>query len=94
MLSKYHVTFSVPMRRHSVSHEYRTDDPVACEDLLVEVLERGYRVEHLMHEGVEMPQTQRDRMLRSAACILAAKHLERSLGLDEAEVRHRFGLPG
>lgn len=93
MLSKYHVSIYVPVRRELVPHEYRTDDPVACEEFLTEALERGYRIESIQHEGAPMPPEQRDRMLRLAACSVAAKRLERSLQIDEAEARHRFALP-
>lgn len=93
MLSKYHVSVQIPFRRELVAQEYRTDDPVACEEFLVDALEHGYRIVGLQHEGAAMPPEQRDRLLKTAACTVAAKRLERSLQIDEAETRHRFGLP-
>ena len=94
MLAKYSVEFTISFRRHQITHHYRTDDPVALEEFIVELLERGYRFENIVHEGVPLPQHEADKLLKTAAMLLAAKHLQRSLGIDEAESRHRFGLPG
>lgn len=93
MLSKYHVCISVPVQRALVPHDYRTDDPVACEEFLSEALENGFRIDSIHHEGAALLAEQRDRLLRSAACSVAAKLLQRSLQIDEAEARHRFQLP-
>ena len=94
MLAKYSVEFIISFRRHQVTHHYRTDDPVALEEFIVELLEKGHHLEKISHQGAPLPQHDSDKILRTAATILAAKHLQRSLGIDEAETRHRFGLPG
>ena len=94
MLSKYSVDFTISFRRHQTAHHYRTDDPVALEEFIVELLERGHRVEAVSREGIPLPQHESDKILKTAATLLAAKHLLVSLGIDEAEARHRFGLPG
>jgi hypothetical protein len=93
MLSKYHVEFAVPFQRHLSAQNYRTDDPVACEEFLVELLSLGYRITDILHEGTPLPASQLDGMLKTAALVLAANHLRTSLAIDEAETRHRFGLP-
>jgi hypothetical protein len=93
MLTKYSVEFTISFRRHQITHHYRTDDPVALEEFIVELLEKGYRLESVLHEGIPLPQHEADKILKTAATLLAAKHLRLSLGIDEAETRHRFGLP-
>ena len=94
MLTKYSVQFTISFRRHQITHHYRTDDPVALEEFIVELLEEGYWLESILHEGIPLPQHEADKILKTAASLLAAKHLRLSLGIDEAETRHRFGLPG
>ena len=41
MLTRYSVEFTISFRRHQVSHHYWTDDPVALEEFIVELLEEG-----------------------------------------------------
>jgi hypothetical protein len=94
MLAKYSVEFNISFRRHQITHHFRTDDPVALEEFIVELLEKGYRVEKVLREGIALSQHDADKILKTAATLLAAKHLQHSLGIDEAETRHRFGLPG
>jgi hypothetical protein len=94
MLAKYSVEFTISFRRHQISHHYRTDDPVALEEFVVELLEKGYRVEKILREGILLSQHDADKILKTAASLLAAKHLQLSLGIDEAQSRHRFGFPG
>ena len=93
MLAKYSVEFTISFRRHKMSHHYRTDDPVAFEEFIVELLEKGHRLENIFREGIPLPQHEADKILKTAATLLAAKHLRLSLGIDEAETRHRFALP-
>lgn len=94
MLAKYTVEFAISFRRHQITHHYRTDDPVAVEEFIVELLEKGYRLEKVLREGIPLPQHESDKIVKTAATLLAAKHLRLSLGIDEAETRHRFGFPG
>jgi hypothetical protein len=42
---------------------------------------------------VALPKVDSDRMIKTAAGILASKHICRSLGIDTAEAHHRFGSP-
>jgi hypothetical protein len=94
MLAKYSVEFTISFRRHQVTQHYRTDDPVALEEFIVELLENGCRVQNVLHDGIPLPQHEADKIFKTAATLLAAKRLQLSLGIDEAETRHRFGLPG
>lgn len=94
MLAKYNIEYSVQFRRHAHTSHHRTDDPVAVLEFLAELLERGFRIVALQHEGVPLSTTEFDRMLKSAAGLLAARHLCQSLGISAEEERHRFGFAG
>ena len=43
MLPKYTVEYTVELAKHAQRSHYGTDDPVACEEFLAELLERGIR---------------------------------------------------
>lgn len=94
MLPKYHVEYCIEFGGHRVAdpHRFQTDDPVACEEFLVSLLERGIRVLGIWHEGVELTGREFDVLVRQAATTLAAKHVARSLGLNAEQVHYRFGL--
>ncbi|MFM1767872.1 MAG: hypothetical protein RJA22_401 [Verrucomicrobiota bacterium] len=92
MLPKYTVEYSPEFRRPAQAHHYSTDDPVACEEFVSELLERGYRVSTIRHEGVDLPRPEFDRMVKTAASLLASRHICRSLGIKGEEERHRFGF--
>ena len=79
MLAKYSVEFTISFRHHQITHHYRTDDPVALEEFIVELLEKGYR---LAARRNSLPQHKADKILKTAATLLAAKHLRLSLGID------------
>jgi hypothetical protein len=93
MLPKYTVEYSVHFNRHMQTNHYSTDDPVACEEFLVELLEHGFRICSLHHEGVDLPKPEFDRFVKNAAGILASKHICASLGIDSDEAHTRFGTP-
>lgn len=93
MLAKYHIDYTVPFQRHEQSHQHLTNDPVACGEFLTELLERGFKIKGIMHEGVALPKVDFDRMIKTAAGVLASRHICRSLGIDSAEAHHRFGSP-
>lgn len=93
MIAKYKIEYAVPFKRHEQGHHYLTDDPVAGEEFLTELLERGFKITSILHEGVALPRVDSDRMIKTAAGILATKHICRSLGIDTAEAHHRFGFP-
>lgn len=92
MLPKYTVEYSAEFRRHAQTSHYSTDDPVACEEFVSELLERGYKLRAIKHEGVDLPRVDFDRMIKTAASILAARHICASLGLKAEEEKYRFGF--
>jgi hypothetical protein len=92
MLAKYKVDYSVPFNGHqTLTHHQLTNDPVACEQLLAEVLERGFKIHGISHEGVELPKVEADKMIKTAASLMATRHLCASLGIDTVEAHRRFG---
>jgi hypothetical protein len=94
MLAKYKIEYAVPFNGHgATSHSQLTDDPVACEAVLSELLERGFLIRNISHEGVELPRVEADRMIKLAAGMMTTKRLCTSLQIDPAEAHHRFGSP-
>ena len=92
MLSKFSIEYTVSHRPGSESRTHRTDDPVEAEDFLMQLLTCGAKILAIKHEGVELERSQFDRMLKVATDRLAARLLGTSLGIDAAEVKHRFGF--
>jgi hypothetical protein len=93
MLAKYHVNYAVPFKHRDEPHRYLTNDPVECEGFLADLLERGFKITGILHEGVALPPVEFDRLVKTAAGVLTTRHLCRSLGIDTAEAHHRFGSP-
>jgi hypothetical protein len=93
MLAKYKIKYAVTINGHPHPSEHLTNDPVEAEQFLSEILERGFRIECIMHEGEPLPQRESDRMIGTAAGILGTRLVTRSLGIDNAEAHHRFGFP-
>ncbi|MBL9134541.1 MAG: hypothetical protein JNK85_01670 [Verrucomicrobiales bacterium] len=94
MIAKYKIEYSVQFRRHAHTSHHLTDDPVGATEFLMELLERGFRVIGIQHEGTPLSEVEFNRMLRSAAQMLAARHLCQSLGISTEEERFRFGFSG
>lgn len=92
MLPKYTVEYTTHFRRHNQPSHYSTDDPVACEEFLEELLERGFAVRAIKHEGVELSKPEFDRLVKTAAGMLASRHLCASLGIKAEEEKFRFGF--
>lgn len=92
MLAKYHIEYAMHVGRNAQVNHYQTDDPVAAEEFLVHVLEHGYRFHALRHEGVALPRHESDKMLKTAAGVLASRHLCTSLGIKPEEEHFRFGF--
>ena len=94
MIPKYTVEYSVPFRnpKHAMPHRYTTDDPITCEDFLTELLERGFRILKIEHDGLPLEGREFDRLVKVAARALAARHVCTSLNLKPEEERHRFGF--
>ena len=92
MLPKYTVEYTTQFRKHAQSSHYSTDDPVACEQFVEELLERGLGIRAIKHEGVELPKPEFDRMVKTAAGMLASKRICSSLGIKAEEEKYRFGF--
>lgn len=93
MLTKYKIEYSVPFKRHAEQLHYLTNDPVTCEAFLSELLEQKFKIRAVLHEGVELPRVDFDRMIKTAAGLLTTKHICAALDIDSAEARHRFDSP-
>ena len=92
MLPKYTVEYTLQFRRHAHTNHYTTDDPVACQEFVEELLERGSGIRAIKHEGVDLSAHEFDRIVKTAAKMLAAKHRCASLGLKPEEEKFRFGF--
>ena len=92
MIPKYTVEYTVQLRKHAQCAHHSTDDPVACEEVISELLDRGFAVRSIKHEGVDLPRPEFDKMVRSAASLLASRKICESLGLKPEEERFRFGF--
>jgi len=92
MLPKYTVEYSTRTRERAPVNHYGTDDPIACEEFLNQLLESGCRVHGIKHEGMDLPAIDFDRMLKTAAGMTAARRLCSSLGIKAEEEKYRFGF--
>jgi len=92
MLPKYTIEYTVEFTKHPQTHHYGTDDPVACEEFLVDLLEHGFKLKAVKHDGSDLPRPEFDRLVRTAAGMLAAKRICASLGIKPEEEHFRFGL--
>lgn len=92
MIPKYSVEFSAALKQHTPISTYSTDDPVACEEFIQELLDRGLLIKAIRHEGVDLPKVDFDRMVKTAAGALASKRICTSLGIKAEEERYRFGF--
>ena len=92
MIPKYSIEYTTQFRKHAQTNHYSSDDPVACEGFLEELLERGLGIQSIKHDGLDLPQPDFDKMIKVAAGLLASKHICASLGLKPEEERFRFGF--
>ena len=92
MIAKFDIEYIVRPQHNKRVDSHRTDDPVAAEDFLTGLLATGAAIASIKHEGVALSQHQSDQMIKVAAERLISSLISRSLGLDSAEVRHRFGF--
>ena len=92
MLAKYNIEYSVQFRRHAHTSHHLTDDPVGATEFLAELLERGFRILAIRHEGVPLSATEFDRMVKAGASLFVARHLCQSLSIPAEEERYRFGF--
>jgi hypothetical protein len=93
MLPKYKIDYAVPFQRHDKPQHHVADDSIACEEFLTELLERGFKITDVIHDGVALRRVEFDQMIKTAAGTLATKLICRSLGIDSVEAHHRFGVP-
>jgi hypothetical protein len=92
MLSKYDIEYVVRPQHNKRVDTHRTDDPIAAEDFLTGLLAGGASIAAIKHEGVPLTQAQTDQMVKVAGERLLSSLISRSLNLDAAAVKHRFGL--
>ena len=92
MIPKYTIEYSIKLRKHAQTAHHSTDDPVACEEVISDLLDRGFAVRAIKHEGVDLPRAEFDKMVRDAANRLASRKICESLGLKPEEERFRFGF--
>lgn len=92
MLPKYSIEYTVTARKRNFNHHMSTDDPVAAEEFIEELLDRGYRIHGVRHDGVALPDRDFDKMIKTAAGMLAARRICNSLGIKSEEEHHRFGF--
>lgn len=94
MLKKYTIEYSLQFRKNSPPqhHEYFTDDPVACEEFVQGLLERGMGLHAIKHDGADLLPVDFDRMVKIAAWEVAAKLVCTSLNIKPEEARFRFDL--
>ncbi len=94
MLPKYTVEYSTQFRKHAQTSHYSTDDPVACDEFVEELLDRGLIIQSIKHEGLDLPAKDFDRIVKTAAGALASKRICASLRLKPDETKFRFGFAG
>ena len=92
MLAKFDIEYTIRPQHNKRVDVHRTDDPVAAEDFLTGLLAGGAAINAIKHEGVALSQPQTDQMVRVAAERLISSLICRSLDLDAAAVKHRFGF--
>lgn len=80
-------------RRDEQIRRHISDDPITCENFLVELLEKGRKIHAIYHGGKPVSQGMFDRMVKSAAGMLAQNHVCKSIGCDSVEAHYRFGVP-
>ncbi len=92
MPSTYTIEYSALFRKHSHTTHFTTDDPVAAEEFVEELLERGFAIRAIKHDGQDLPPRQFDRVIRTAAELLASQRICASLGIKADEEQNRFGF--
>lgn len=92
MIPKYTIEYTAQLGKHRQLSQYHTDDPVACEEFVEELMEAEYPIRSIRHDGMELPKREFDRVIKTAAGMLASKHICASLGIKPEEERFRFGF--
>ena len=92
MMPKYTIEYTAQFKKHAQTNHYSTDDPVACEEFVEELLERGFRIQAIKHEGLDLPKHDFDKLIKTAAGMLASKRICAALGIKPDEEHYRFGF--
>jgi hypothetical protein len=92
MIPKYTIEYGSNFQKHAPLNHYSTDDPVACEEFVAELLEDGYSLKGIKHEGLNLPRNEFDRVVKTAAGMLASKQVCKLLGIKPEEEKFRFGF--
>lgn len=94
MLTPYSVEYSLQYRKHSPPdhHQYFTDDVVAVENFVQDLLARGMGLHAIKRDGADLPTAEFDRIVKIAASELAAKLVCATLHIKADEERQRFGF--
>jgi hypothetical protein len=92
MIPKYNIEYGMEFKRQAQTFHYQTDDPVECEEFLEELLEKKFRVVGIHHEGVPLTQHEFDKMIKTAAGMLAATRIRSCLNITAEEEKYRFGF--
>ncbi len=94
MLKKYTIEYSIQFRKHSPPehHQYFTDDPVALEEFIQGLLERGMGLHAIKHDGADISRADFDRIVKLAASEVAARLICTTLHIKADEERYRFGF--
>ncbi len=92
MIPKYTVEYTTQVGKHAQTNQYSTDDPITCEEFLAELLGLGFGIRAIKHEGLDLPRHEFDKLVKTAASMLAAKHIRASLGIKSEEEKYRFGF--
>ena len=91
-MAKYNIEYSLRFKREAASYHHYTDDPVACTEFLLELLEHNMQIKAIRHEGLDLPSADFDKMIKTAAGMLAAKAICTALNLSPEEEHYRFGF--
>ena len=92
MLSKFAISYTIFPEHNKRLDTHHTDDPVAAETFLMQLLLTGARIHEIRHDGVPVEPHQSDRMIKIAAERIASRLIRASLEMDYVEVRHCFGF--
>ena len=92
MLTKFAIDYVIlPQHNQQVSTHF-TDDPVAAEEFLMQLLLAAAHIKEIRHDGVVVSGHQFNRLLKTAAERIASSLLRTSLGIDSVNVKDRFGF--
>ena len=55
-------------------------------------MERGYHIKAIRHEGLDLSKPDFDKMIKTAAGMMAGKTICSTLGISKEEEHYRFGF--